>query len=223
MQKIAKIICIDGPSGVGKGTISKILSEKLGYNYLDSGKLYRALAYVLATNNLTIGNNVSDEIIEMILNLPIEFKKDKLYYIDENLNAKDITDILYSDLISKLSSQLAQYKKIREALTKKQRGFLKPPGLIADGRDMGTVIFPDADLKFFLVADPEIRAKRRYNQLKNDGYKVQFNEVFKNLMERDRVDISRANAPLEPALDAKVIDSTNLTIDEVLEKIYKEL
>lgn len=223
MQKIAKIICIDGPSGVGKGTISKILSEKLGYNYLDSGKLYRALAYVLATNNLTIGNNVSDEIIEMILNLPIEFKKGKLYYIDENLNAKDITDILYSDLISKLSSQLAQYKKIREALTKKQRGFLKPPGLIADGRDMGTVIFPDADLKFFLVADPEIRAKRRYNQLKNDGYKVQFNEVFKNLMERDRVDISRANAPLEPALDAKVIDSTNLTIDEVLEKIYKEL
>lgn len=223
MQKIAKIICIDGPSGVGKGTISKILSEKLGYNYLDSGKLYRALAYVLATNNLTIGNNVSDEIIEMILNLPIEFKKGKLYYIDENLNAKDITDILYSDLISKLSSQLAQYKKIREALTKKQRGFLKPPGLIADGRDMGTVIFPDSDLKFFLVADPEIRAKRRYNQLKNDGYKVQFNEVFKNLMERDRVDISRANAPLEPALDAKVIDSTNLTIDEVLEKIYKEL
>ncbi len=222
-----QVITIDGPSGSGKGTISKMLADKLEWNFLDSGALYRALAFVSARQpgqlwpdltNLEKINLEEDRLEELALNLQVEFKQDKTFISnlnDPNKTTQDISQFIRTEICGNLASRLAIFPKVRMVLLAKQRAFLKEPGLVADGRDMGTVVFPDATLKFFLQADVKIRAERRYLQLKDMGVDVNLHNLIGEVSERDLRDMQRSVASLKPALDAIILDTTTMTINEV--------
>jgi len=214
------VITIDGPGGSGKGTIALRLAEKLGWHLLDSGALYRLVA-VAAIDR---GVDAEDEaaLAQLAQDLDVSFSGS-----DEGmvilLDGQRIDDRLRSERTSVFASRIAAVPGVRAALVQRQRAFRKPPGLVADGRDMGTVIFPDAGLKIFLTASADARAERRYKQLKEKGESVNLTRLFQDIKERDERDSTRAISPLRPAQDAHVIDSTELSIKEVVQKIHKLL
>jgi cytidylate kinase len=214
------VIAIDGPGGSGKGTIAALLAERLGWRLLDSGALYRLVAVAAMDRGIAADDEAA--LGSLAAGLDVEFA-----VADHGmvvwLDGEDITSRLRSEEVSAFSSRAAALPAVRAALVHLQRGFLRPPGLVADGRDMGTVIFPDARLKIFLTASAEARAKRRHKQLKEKGESVNLSRLFREIKKRDDRDRSRAVSPLMAAPDAHLIDSTELSIDEVLQKILKLL
>jgi cytidylate kinase len=206
------VIAIDGPSASGKGTIAKRVAAQLGYHYLESGALYRLIAFA------SIKKGILEEaaLVNIASRMDVEFRDEKIW-----LEKQDVTDELRSEDCSNRASEVAKLPAVRSALLQRQRKFRQPPGLVADGRDMGTVVFPDATLKVFLTAKPEVRAERRYKQLKEKGIDANLRALSRDLQERDARDASRAVAPLVPAADSQVLDSTALSIDAVAERILE--
>ena len=211
------IITIDGPAGVGKGTIAEIISKSLGFKYLDSGAMYRALALFADLNG--VSDNDSDRLKKILIDLHIQFIDDKE---GERvlLNTDDVTEDIRTNEISTLASKFAANDIVRKILREMQRRMIKDKDFIAEGRDMGTYVFPDAEYKFYLDADLKIRAKRRADQLKEIlGINMNEENVAKEISNRDNLDMTRESCPLHPAADAVIIDTSNMTIDEVVLKI----
>ena len=210
------VITVDGPGGSGKGTVTTRLASYLGWHFLDSGALYRLTALSVMKRQVSLNNETA--LGELAADLDIRFETNGIEVISW-LDGENVSDRLRNEETGVLASKIAVIPAVRTALTGRQRRFRQPPGLVADGRDMGTVIFPDAKLKVFLTASAEIRAQRRYKQLKDKGESVNLTRLFKEIKARDLRDQSRAVAPLRPAEDAVIIDSTELSIEEVLNRI----
>ena len=212
------IITIDGPSGTGKGTICSYLADWLQWHFLDSGILYRVLA--LAAEKKGIDSDDEIAIVALAENLNVEFKVAGIgSLVNIELDRKAVTDEVRTEICASAASVIASIAKVREVLLLKQRTFHKAPGLIADGRDMGTVVFPNAALKVYLTASPEERAKRRYEQLKKKGINANLRDLSAAIVARDERDSTRSVSPLKPAAGAIVIDTSSLGIDAVLENI----
>jgi cytidylate kinase len=214
------VITIDGPGGSGKGTIAMHLAKRLGWHFLDSGALYRIVA--VAAMEQAIAPEDEQALGKLAEDLDVSFT----YSGDQPvilLNGKGISSKLRSEEAGVFASKIAAVPAVRAALVQRQRAFRKLPGLVADGRDMGTVIFPDAKLKIFLTASVEARADRRYKQLKQKGESVNLPRLFRDIEKRDERDMSRSISPLTPAKDAQLIDSTEMSIEMVLKEIYKLL
>jgi len=210
------LITIDGPAGSGKGTIAKQLSQELKLNYLDSGAIYRILGFHLKKNNIPIDNDAL--VKESILKAKIQFIEDTIY-----LNDRDVTDAIRTESIAKMASLIAAKKTVRESILDLQRSFLKKPGLVAEGRDMGTVVFPEAKFKFFLTATVEERASRRYKQLISKGFDVSIADLVVEIQERDFRDTNRTISPLVPAANAVIIDTTELSPSQVINFILGDI
>jgi cytidylate kinase len=210
------VITVDGPGGSGKGTVTTRLASYLGWHFLDSGALYRLTALSVMKRQVSLNNETA--LGELAADLDIRFETNGIEVISW-LDGENVSDRLRNEETGVLASKIAVIPAVSTALTGRQRRFRQPPGLVADGRDMGTVIFPDAKLKVFLTASAEIRAQRRYKQLKDKGESVNLTRLFKEIKARDLRDQSRAVAPLRPAEDAVIIDSTELSIEEVLNRI----
>ena len=206
------VITVDGPSASGKGSVARRLAEALGFHYLESGALYRLVALA----SLQAGIRADDEshLESIARNLEARFLGGRIM-----LNNQDITDALYTEECGTRASQVAGLPRVRGALLARQRDFRRPPGLVADGRDMGTVVFPDAALKVFLTATPAVRARRRYNQLKEKGIDATLQALSRELQARDARDAARAVAPLAAATDAVQLDSSELSLEEVVSRI----
>lgn len=213
------VITIDGPGGSGKGTVSKIVGDLCGFNLLDSGAIYRVLAYAADLKQV----NLEDEnaLYDLGISLDLSFKpiEDGVATI---LDGQDISKAIRNEKIGGIASKIASLPKVRESLLEKQKQLRVAPGLVGDGRDLGTVVFPDAELKIFLDASAEERANRRVKQLQAKGQEAEYESILNAIKERDFRDRNRAVAPLVPANDAVVIDSTNLSIDEVVEIIISK-
>jgi cytidylate kinase len=210
------VIAIDGPSGSGKGTIARDLASRLGWWRLDSGALYRAVG--LAAERKSVDFTDDQALEQLTENLDLAFRiagGTEMVQMD----GMDVTHDIRSETAGRAASQIAASPRVRAALLTRQREFARPPGLIADGRDMGTVVFPDATLKVFLTASAEERARRRHKQLKEKGIDVSLRDLSKGIAERDERDASRSVAPLRPADDARVLDSTDLSPAEVVEQV----
>ena len=213
------VITIDGPSGAGKGTIAQMLALELDWNILDSGALYRTLAYFMKENTINLDNfEENQHLLKERFNVAFDpgTPGEPVRVLFEN---EDITSIVRTEEMAKLTSTLAAEPAIREFIKPCQRDFMKLPGLIADGRDMGTVIFTDAKHKIFLTASAEERAKRRQTQLKRQGLEVNMRSLLQELEERDRKDMEREHSPLIPAEDSVLIDTSNLNPRGVVEEI----
>ena len=210
------LITIDGPAGSGKGTIAKQLSQELKLNYLDSGAIYRILGFHLKENNIPIENDAL--VKKRIQKAKIQFIEDTIY-----LNDRDVTDAIRTESIAKMASLIAAKKTVRESILDLQRSFLQKPGLVAEGRDMGTVVFPEAKHKFFLTATVEERASRRYKQLISKGFDVSMADLVVEIQERDFRDTNRTISPLVPADNAVIIDSTELSPSQVIEFILGDI
>ncbi len=211
------VLTLDGPSGSGKGTISQLLAERHGWHYLDSGALYRLVA--LAARTADIQADDTDRLVELARNLDVEFVLQPGAIAKVVLDGKEVGDLLRTEEIGNLASQIASENRIREALLDRQRQFQQAPGLVADGRDMGTTIFPDALLKIYLTASAEIRAERRHKQLMEKGFDVNLPRLLGEIRDRDARDSERSASPLKPAEDAIVVDTSSMTIDEVVDHI----
>jgi cytidylate kinase len=206
-------VAIDGPSGSGKGTVARRAAAALGWNLLDSGALYRLTALAAWRGD---ESGASEQVLAQIAaNLDVRFAIDERGEEQVWLAGDDVTRDIRTEECGRLASHVAILPAVRDALVGLQRGFRRPPGLVADGRDMGTRIFPDALLKVFLTASAEVRAERRYKQLKDKGIDVSLPALSQHIEERDRRDSERSVAPLRAAEDARLLDSSNLTIDEV--------
>jgi cytidylate kinase len=219
-SKPVSVLTIDGPSGSGKGTIARSVAEALGWHLLDSGALYRAIGFAAGMEGLDLSD--AEAVTRCAQTTRISFRAPK----DGGetrviVNGMDATDELRTETCGAAASAVAAIPGVRTALFDKQRGFRKAPGLVADGRDMGTVIFPDAQSKVFLTASDEERAKRRYKQLKEKGLDVTLSTLLREIQARDARDASRAVAPLRPAADAVVIDSTGMPIERVVAAVLK--
>lgn len=218
------LITVDGPSGSGKGTVCHILAKKLNWHLLDSGALYRILAFAALQEKISLDDQ--SKLVELALNLDVSFKSNGVG-VDTLLAGDNVGDKLRTETVAQAASQVAAIQPVRDALLARQKAFRQAPGLIADGRDMGTVVFPDAPVKVFLDASAEERAQRRFNQLQEKGFNVSIAQILSEIKERDFRDRNRAVAPLRAADDALVIDSTSLTIaevvDQVLELVAKKL
>jgi cytidylate kinase len=204
------VIAIDGPSASGKGTVAKRVAEALGFHYLESGALYRLVALV----SLKRGLQAEAALAQVSESMAVQFRGDMIF-----LEKQDVTEDIRSEACGNRASEVARMPAVRAALLRRQRAFRQPPGLVADGRDMATVVFPDAALKIFLTASPEVRVERRYKQLKEKGINANLRALSQDLAERDARDANRAVAPLVPAPDSQALDSSALSIDEVVERI----
>lgn len=214
------VITIDGPSGAGKGTLSFLVARQLGYHLLDSGALYRLMA--LAAMNQGVALDDEAALAECARQLDVRFDTGS-QSVEIWLSGREVTQAIRAEAVSMGASQVAALPRVREALLDRQRAFNMEPGLVADGRDMGTVVFPDAQIKIFLTASPEARAKRRYLQLTAKGETVDMAALIRDIEARDARDSQRAVAPLKPAADALLIDSTDMTIEQVLDRILAEV
>ncbi|MGY3868924.1 (d)CMP kinase [Aeromonas crassostreae] len=213
MPHMAPVMTIDGPSGAGKGTLCQLLAAELGWHLLDSGAIYRVLALAALHHDVELDSEAA--LVPLAANLDVQFQVDG-EQVRVVLEGEDVSRTIRSQEVSDAASKVAVFPRVREALLRRQRAFRQTPGLIADGRDMGTVVFPEAEIKIFLDASAEERAQRRYKQLQDKGFDVNFERLLTEIQERDDRDRNRAVAPLKPAEDALVVDSTALTIDEVL-------
>lgn len=216
------VVAIDGPSGSGKGTIAGLLAKRLGWNLLDSGALYRLLAFAAGNHGIDLTNEEALKVLAAHLDVQFTHAKggQGQHII---LEGEDVTDVIRTEQVGAGASQVAALPAVRDALLQRQRAFLEAPGLVADGRDMGTVVFPSAPLKIFLTASAEERARRRYLQLKNKGIDSDQAQLAEEISARDERDSQRAVAPLKPAEGAILVDSTDLSIEEVLERLHTEV
>ncbi|TMH84639.1 MAG: (d)CMP kinase [Betaproteobacteria bacterium] len=208
----APVIAIDGPSASGKGTIARRVADELSFHYLESGALYRLIALVSLRDRM----RAEKALAEVAERMAVDFVGEQIF-----LSNQDVTLDVRSEEVSRRASEVAKIPEVRKRLLKRQRAFRRPPGLVADGRDMGTVVFPDATLKLFLTASPEVRAERRYKQLIDKGIPANLRSLSRDLAERDARDRNRAVAPLVPAPDSQVLDSSALSIDAVAELIVR--
>src|SRR5476649_333742 len=218
MTALAPVITVDGPSGAGKGTLCKALAEALEWRLLDSGAIYRVLALAALHHQVDI---VSEEaLVPLAAHLDVRFvaQDGQLKVI---LEGEDVSNEIRTETVGNTASQAAAFPRVREALLARQRAFREAPGLVADGRDMGTVVFPDAVLKVFLTASAEARAERRHKQLKEKGIDANIHTLLQELHERDERDSARSTAPLRKAADARELDSTGLGIDEVVRQVLE--
>lgn len=215
------VITVDGASGTGKGTVSQLLAQRLGWKFLDSGALYRVLALAAQKHRVALGNEEALEVLAEHLDVQFIAQANKASEVI--LEGENVTETIRTEKMGNAASIIAALPAVRAALLSRQRAFRETPGLVADGRDMGTVVFPDAELKIFLTASPEERARRRYNQLKQQGISVNLGDLIKELRERDRRDQERIVAPLKPAEDAIRIDTDYLSIEQVVERIVNEI
>ena len=217
---MAKVITIDGPAGSGKSTVSRLLARRLKVLYLDTGAMYRAVALQAKREGVDLKDR--EKISRLCRDLDLHFKTldgtTRLF-----VGAEDISAAIRSPEMDMLSSAVSAIKEVREAMTLLQRKMAEQGGVVAEGRDMGTVVFPDADYKFFVNADPGVRAGRRYRERLERGESVSRGEVEKELRKRDDQDMTRALAPLVPAKDAIIIDTTHLTVEEVVEKMVRTM
>lgn len=210
--KAAPVIAIDGPTASGKGTIAASVAQALGFAYLDSGAIYRVLAVAALQSQLDADNPSDLPRLETIAaNLPVAFEGDRVL-----LNGEDVTEAIRTEEAGVMASRLAAIPSLRSLLLQRQRDFRVKPGLVADGRDMGSVVFPDAQLKVFLTATAEVRAERRYRQLLSKGQQPDFDQLVADLTARDKRDSERAVAPLKPCPDAQILDCSNLGVDAVV-------
>lgn len=209
------VITIDGPSGSGKGTVAALIAQKLGFALLDSGALYRVLGIATLKSGVDLNNH--NEVSRLATEMDVEFGRDGADSV--SLNGDDVSLEIRTDRGSDLASKVGAIPAARDALFQRQLDFRQPPGLVADGRDMGTVVFPDANLKIYLTASPEERAQRRYKQLIGKGIGAILPDLLRELKERDQRDSEREISPLRPAADAFVIDTTTLDLNQVVEKV----
>lgn len=218
MEHSVPVITIDGPSGAGKGTVCRLLADKLGWEILDSGAIYRVLA--LASIHHQIEPSDEESLIPLAGHLDVQF------VAEENaskiiLEGEEVTHSIRNEEVGGVASKIAALPRVREALLRRQRAFRQSPGLIADGRDMGTVVFPDATIKVFLTASAEERANRRFKELQGKGHDVKIDDLLSDIQARDERDMNRSVAPLVPAEDAITIDSTNLNAHQVFEQLLE--
>lgn len=216
------VITVDGPSGSGKGTVSSLLAQQLGWHLLDSGALYRLTALAALKAQIALDDIVA--LSKLAKNLDVSFRTcNKSSQMQIFLAEEDVSLQIRTEEVSLSASKVAAISEVRDNLFTRQQGFAQSPGLVADGRDMGTVVFPDADIKFFITALAEERAQRRLKQLQAQGIDANIQRIFEDIVARDRRDSERAIAPLLPATDAIIIDTTPLTVDEVLVEIKTHL
>jgi cytidylate kinase len=216
MTEAIPVVAIDGPSGSGKGTVSRELSARLGWHLLDSGALYRLVALACQDRGVDLVDEAAAAAIASTMTVGFGRSNEPGSVF---LEGRDVAAVLRTERCGEAASRVARLPAVRAALLERQRSFAQPPGLVADGRDMGTVVFPDAALKVFLTASAEERARRRHNQLKEKGIDVSLPDLSKEIAQRDLRDASRPVAPLRPAEGARVVDSTGFTPDEVVARI----
>lgn len=211
-ESTVPVIAIDGPSGSGKGTVAYAVAGSLGFHYLNSGALYRTVALAA----LESGADLENELVlrDIALNLIAKFQGESVV-----MGGRDVTDVVRSEAVSLAASRIAALPRVREALLERQRAFRKAPGLVADGRDMGSVVFPDAALKVFLTASAKERARRRYKQLIDKGMDANMATLLQDIRERDERDSSRAAAPLRQSADAVLLDTTRMSIEEAVGQV----
>jgi cytidylate kinase len=222
VSHITPVITVDGPSGSGKGTISQLLAKKFDWHFLDSGALYRTLAYAAKKHNIDLED--AEALVKQAQVLDLHFKVDADHHNSQIIfEAEDVTEKIRDETVGVAASKIAVHQSVRDALMQRQRDFQRPPGLVADGRDMGTVVFPEARHKFFLGASLEERALRRFKQLKQKGELTAYEDILADLSARDYRDKERIASPLKPAEDAVVIDTTGLSIDQVMQKVLDKI
>lgn len=214
------VITIDGPGGSGKGTVSLRLARTLDWHFLDSGAIYRVLALAVMQEN--IADYAQGNIEKLAVHLDLQFKQTSDHLSVVLLSNEDVTSAIRTEACGQMASKISSIPGVRAALLERQRAFKHKPGLIADGRDMGTIVFPEAPLKIFLDASVEERAKRRCRQLQEQGISVNLDQLVSELVERDNRDKSRAVSPLKPAADAVLIDTTNTTVEQVTNMILNQ-
>ncbi len=217
-MSLTPVLAIDGPSGVGKGTVARIMAQKLGWHLLDSGAIYRAFALAVDARNI----DVTDEsaLVEVANNLDLAFKTEaNSELVSVYLDGQDVSKVLRTEQTGEMASKIASIGVVRAALLKRQQAFAKIPGLVADGRDMGTVVFANTPFKVFLTASAQERANRRLKQLQNQGSEGIISHILADVVARDERDSSRKHSPLKPAKDALIIDTTELSIDEVITQV----
>lgn len=214
------VITVDGPSGSGKGTICQLLSRELNWGLLDSGALYRLVGLAAKHHGVELDNQ--EALVVLAAHLDVQFIAREDDSVQIILEGEEVTDVIRTEAVGKDASIVAALPEVREALLGRQRAFAELPGLIADGRDMGTVVFPEAGLKVYLDASADERAVRRYNQLINKGLDASLQAILEDIQARDDRDMSRAVAPLKPAADAVILDTTKMSIDEVLAAVLDE-
>lgn len=218
MTTAVPVLTIDGPSGAGKGAVSARVARALGWRVLDSGAVYRSVALAALEQGLDADDAAG--LVDLCADLDLSFSAGEDGILVA-LSGRALGDALRAEAVGAMSSRVAALPPVREALLELQRSFRQPPGLVADGRDMGTVVFPDAPVKLFLDASVEERARRRYKQLKDNGENVTFDRLFRDLEARDRRDRERAVSPTVPAADAVVLDSTRMSLEEVVSEVVK--
>jgi len=217
MQQSVPVITIDGPSGAGKGTVARIVAEQLGWHLLDSGAIYRVLAVAIQHHHIEVDEE--EPLIPIAAHLDVQFEISAENESKVILEGEDVTDSIRTEEVGALASKVAAFPRVREALLRRQRAFSVSPGLVADGRDMGTVVFADAPVKIFLTASAEERAERRFNQLKDKGFDVKIGRLLDDIRQRDERDQNRTVAPLVPAEGALLVDSTEFSVQEVVNKV----
>ena len=214
-MNLPPVIAIDGPSASGKGSVACRVAEALGFHYLESGALYRLVA--LVSSRAGVAASDEEGLHTIASGLDVKFPAGGIY-----LAGEDVAEILRDEAIGNLASAVARLPRVRSALLVRQRAFRQPPGLVADGRDMGTVVFPDAPLKVFLTASVRVRAERRHKQLNDKGIRANLASLSRDLAMRDARDANRAAAPLAPASDAELLDSSDLSVEEVVAQVVKQ-
>jgi cytidylate kinase len=219
-MSVSPVVTIDGPSGAGKGTVSQLLAKHLSWHFLDSGAIYRVLAVASLHHHIQADDEAGLTPLASGLDVSFESVADEAVVI---LEGEDITHSIRTEEIGAVASKVAVLPRVREALLRRQRAFRQAPGLVADGRDMGTVVFPQAEAKIYLTASAEERARRRFIQLKDTGQGVSMSRLLQDIRARDERDAQRKVAPLVPAKDALVLDSTQLTITQVLDIIVEHI
>ncbi|MGQ9508063.1 MAG: (d)CMP kinase [Thermodesulfobacteriota bacterium] len=212
------IISIDGPSGAGKSTVAQALAKRLGYRYIDTGAMYRAVAWKVKRESVALEDEASLVQIASSLNLSFVTEENRIRLFE---NHEEITEAIRSPEMSRLASEISKRKGVREVLVEKQRTMGKDGGVVIEGRDIGTIVFPKADIKFYLNASPEERGRRRFKELMERGIEIDFKETLREVVDRDRNDMNREISPLRKAEDAIEIDSTHRSVEEVVDEMVR--